>query len=88
MQGTRREKRIGNGNGDRKKRQWNHMTCSNENQQRNAGKMRVVWRIEKRKGHATPGLMLRKRNPPTCHVFNVLFFCFSVLSLPLSTISL
>jgi methionine-rich copper-binding protein CopC len=34
------------------------MTCSNENQQRNAGKMRVVWRIEKRKGHATPGLML------------------------------
>jgi hypothetical protein len=74
MQGTRREKRIGNGNGG-KKRQWNHMTCSNENQQRNAGKMRVVWRIEKRKGHATPGLMLRKRNLQPV-MFSM--FCFSV----------
>jgi hypothetical protein len=41
------------------------MTCSNENQQRNAGKMRVVWRIEKRKGHATPGLIFISSHLPS-----------------------
>jgi hypothetical protein len=56
------------------------MTCSNENQKRNAGKMRVVWKNrekEKRrgKGHATPGLMLRKRNLQPA-MFSM--FCFSV----------
>jgi hypothetical protein len=70
------------------------MTCSNENQKRNAGKMRVVWKNrekEKRrgKGHATPGLMLRKRNLQPVMFSNVsmfFFFWFSVLSLPFSTL--